>query len=84
LRAIRKKLKVNITKVELYLEIQFVPCSKHSLSVIKTIKLMVYSEIIAVCSEIYIEHTNTLCGQNVELRKVQRDGKCISQRTTEA
>jgi hypothetical protein len=25
-----------------------------------------YREIIAVCSEIHTEHTNTLCGQNVE------------------
>jgi len=28
---------------------------------------MLYREIIAVCSEIHIKHTNTLCGQNVEL-----------------
>jgi hypothetical protein len=27
---------------------------------------MMYREIIAVCSEINIEHINTLCGQNVE------------------
>jgi hypothetical protein len=27
---------------------------------------MLYTEIIAVCSEIHIEHVNTLCGQNVE------------------
>ena len=27
---------------------------------------MLYSEIIAVCSEIHTKHTNTLCGQNVE------------------
>jgi len=29
---------------------------------------MVYSEIIAVCSQIYTKHINTLCGQNVECR----------------
>ena len=29
---------------------------------------MLYSEIIAVCSEIYTKHINTLCGQNVECR----------------
>jgi len=29
---------------------------------------MLYSEIIAVCSQIHTEHTNTLCGQNVECR----------------
>jgi hypothetical protein len=27
---------------------------------------MLYSEIIAVCSEIHIKHINTLCVQNVE------------------
>jgi hypothetical protein len=32
---------------------------------------MLYSEIIAVCSEI---HTNTLCGQYAELLHVKRDG----------
>jgi hypothetical protein len=26
---------------------------------------MLYSEIIAVCSEIHTKHINTLCGQNV-------------------
>ena len=29
---------------------------------------MLYSEIIAVCSQIHTEHINTLCGQNVECR----------------
>jgi hypothetical protein len=33
---------------------------------------MLYKEIIAVCSEIHIKHTNTLCGQNVELLNVKR------------
>ena len=28
-----------------------------------------YSEIIAVCSQIHTKHINTLCGQNVERRK---------------
>jgi hypothetical protein len=32
---------------------------------------MLYSEIIAVCSEI---HINTLCGQNVELLNVKHGG----------
>jgi hypothetical protein len=32
---------------------------------------MLYREIIAVCSEIHIKHTNTLCGQNVELLDVK-------------
>ena len=32
---------------------------------------MLYREIIAVCSEIYTKHINTLCGQNVELLNVK-------------
>ena len=32
---------------------------------------MLYREIIAVCSQIYIQRINTLCGQNVELLNVK-------------
>jgi len=32
---------------------------------------MVYSEIIAVCSEIHTKHINILCGQNAELLNVK-------------
>ena len=32
---------------------------------------MLCREIIAVCSEIHTKHTNTLCGQNVELLNVK-------------
>ena len=32
---------------------------------------MLYSEIIAVCSQIHTKHINTLCGQNVELCNVK-------------
>jgi len=32
---------------------------------------MLYSEIIAVCSQIHTKHNNTLCGQNVELLNVE-------------
>ena len=53
--------------VELYIKIQSVPLSKHSVSVIQTSQLMLYREIIAVCSEISIKHINALCGQNVGL-----------------
>ena len=35
--------------------------------IIKTNQLMLYMEIIAVCSQIHTKHTNTLCGQKVEL-----------------
>jgi hypothetical protein len=30
-----------------------------------------YSEIMAVCSEIHTKHINTLCGQNVQLLNVK-------------
>jgi len=36
---------------------------------------MLYNEIIAVCSQIHIKHTNTLCGQNVELLNVKPGGR---------
>ena len=39
----------------------------HSVSVIKSRQLLLYTEIIAVFSEIHTKHINTLCGQNVEL-----------------
>ena len=51
-----------------YLKTQSVPRSKHFVSVIKTNQSMLYSEIIAVCSQIHTKHINTLCGQNVECR----------------
>ena len=57
--------------VELYIKIQSVPRSKHTVSVIKTSQLMLYREIIAVCSQIHTKHINTLCGQNVGLYNVQ-------------
>ena len=41
------------------------------MSVIKTSQLMLYREIIAVCSEIHTKHIHTLCGQNVELLTVK-------------
>jgi hypothetical protein len=36
--------------------------------VIKTSQLMLYREIIAICSEIHTKHINTLCGKNVYLK----------------
>jgi hypothetical protein len=35
---------------------------------------MHYRKIIAVCSQIHTKHTNTLCGQNVELLNVKPGG----------
>ena len=40
---------------------------------------MLYREIIAVCSQIHTEHTNTLRGQNVELLNVKHDGTYSNQ-----
>jgi len=34
-------------------------------------QLMLYREMIAVCSEIHTKHINTLCGQNVGLLNVK-------------
>jgi hypothetical protein len=42
---------------------------------IQTSQLMLYSEIIAICSEIHTKHTNTLSGQNVEVVSVKHGGK---------
>ena len=39
-------------------------------SVIKTSQSMLYSEIIAVCSQIHTKHINTLCGQKGKQFKV--------------
>ena len=43
----------------------------NTISVIKTSQLMLYWEIIAVCSQIHTKHINALCGQNVELLNVK-------------
>ena len=39
---------------------------------LKANKLMLYTEINAVCSQIHTKHINTLCGQNAELLNVER------------
>jgi hypothetical protein len=44
------------------------------MSVIKTSHLMLYREIIAVCSETHLKHVNTLCGQNTESVNVKAGG----------
>jgi len=41
-----------------HINIQSVPRSKHSLSVIQTSQLMSYREIMAICSEIHTKHIN--------------------------
>ena len=39
-----------------------------------TSQLMLYREIIAVCSEIHTKHTNTLCEQNVQFLNIRPGG----------
>jgi hypothetical protein len=39
--------------------------NNNTISVIKTNQLILYRELITVCSVIHTQHTNTLCGQNV-------------------
>ena len=41
------------------------------MSVIKTSQLMLYREIIAVCSQIHTKHIHTQYGQNVEMLNVK-------------
>ena len=61
----RKKLNPLITKLYLSdLKTQSVPRSKHSASVIKIDKLMLYREIIAVFSEIHTKHINALWAEH--------------------
>ena len=58
---------VNPLSTKLYLsnlKIQLVPRIKHSASVIKTDKLMLYREIIAVCSEIHAKHINVFWAEH--------------------
>jgi len=43
---------------------------------------MLYSEIIAVCSQIHTEHINTLCGQTVKFIHVKKPGGTYSDRWT--
>jgi hypothetical protein len=53
---------------ELRLPFQFIPCSKTLAdSVIKTCQLILYREIIAVCSEIHTKHMNAIFGHIAEV-----------------
>ena len=65
---IRTNLNINPLRTELYqsyLKIQFVPHSKtFSALVIKPDKLMMYREIIPVCSEIHAKHINALWAEH--------------------
>jgi hypothetical protein len=41
------------------------------ISLIKTSQLMLYKEIIAVCSPIHTKYINEICGQNVQMMNVK-------------
>ena len=62
---------LNYIYIYIYIYIKSVPRSKHFVSIVKTSQLMLYREIIAVCSQIHTKHIITLCGQNVELLNVK-------------
>ena len=58
-----------------YIKTQSVPRSEHHLGYKKkTSQLIMYREIVTVCSEIHTKHTNTLCGQNVGFVNVKPGG----------
>ena len=52
-----------------YLKTLILPRRKHS--TIQTSQLMLYGDIIVVCSQIHTKHINTLCGQSAELLNVK-------------
>jgi hypothetical protein len=70
---------VNVIPAGLYISI-FSPyrAVNTPVSVINTSLLMLYREIIAVCSEIHTKHVNTLCRQKVEFVNVKPAGLYIS------
>jgi CRISPR/Cas system-associated protein endoribonuclease Cas2 len=50
----------------------------------KTSQLMLYREIVAVCSEIHTKHINALCEQNVEFGNAKYGGKYSNHWTLKA
>ena len=46
------------------LKTHFVPRTKHSVSGLKSSKLMLYTEIIAVCPELHAKHINALWAEH--------------------
>jgi len=45
------------------------------MAIIKFSLLILYAEIIAVCSQIHAKHINTLCGQDTVFVNVKAGGK---------
>ena len=52
------KVRVNLSRIYISSPYRAV----NTVSVIKTSQLMLYREIMAVCSEIHTKHINTVCG----------------------
>jgi len=60
----------NVELVNVKLAVHIVTTMRYIVTIvqcIQTSQLMLYREIIAVCSQIHTKHINTLCGQDVEL-----------------
>ena len=57
------KIKINLLYTQRFRGNSWLP--------LESSQLMLYREIIAVCSQIHTKHINTLCGQNVELMNVK-------------
>ena len=62
---------VGNSAVRLYINTDSPYRAVNTVLVTKTSQLMLYREIIAVCSQIHTKHINTLRGQNVELLNVK-------------
>jgi len=62
---------VELLNVKLVVQIVTIRLERVKSLLIQTSQLMLYREIMAVCSEIHTKHKNTLCGQNVELLNVK-------------
>jgi hypothetical protein len=58
-------------------QIQSVPHRKHSVSITKPNRLMLFREIIAVYCENHTKHINTLCEQNKGFLNVKSNGTYI-------
>ena len=62
---------VEVLNVKLVVHIVTSGLQRVKFSVIKTSQLILYRELMAVCSEFHTKHINTVCGQNVELLNVK-------------
>jgi L-ribulose-5-phosphate 3-epimerase UlaE len=62
------------TKIDQKYSYRLISCSAVNMWVTTVFALTLYSEIIAVCSEIHTKHINTLCGQHVEFVNVKLNG----------